>query len=575
MGGRRPLDAARPRLVEEALFAPTSARLRWPRPWRCCAHGRRHRRGWSRGDAGGSQRGGEVGRWTGARASPRFSTRPWVVFVVGVNGAGKTTTIGKLAQAWKREGRRCCVCAADTFRAAAIEQLEVWAGARGRGVPPRRRGRRPAAVVSDALQAARGPRHRRADRRHRGPAPHQGQPDGGARQDGARGRPRGRGRAARGAAGAGRHRGRTASPRRACSTRPAGVTGLVLTKLDGTAKGGVAVAVVRELGVPIRSSGWARRSRTCCPSTPRPSPPPSWASSVRGRGDPALDDEAWMRRALALAARGLGETNPNPAVGCVVARRRARRGRGLPRAGRAGPTPRSRRCGRPAPRARGATLYVTLEPCAHHGRTPPCAPLVARVGRARASWRPSRPEPARGRTRASRSCAAPGSRSRRGPRGGGARASTSASSCRRGRPALVLLKAALTLDGRIATASGRSQWITGPRRARARPAGSGAARRRPRRDRHRARRRPAAPAVAPHAAARSRVVLDSRLRLPPGAGSPARPRADARRSCSSCAHGPAAPAARSEARGVEVVDVAAEGGRVSLRGPRGALARAA
>ena len=57
-----------------------------------------------------------------------FSARPWVVFVVGVNGAGKTTTIGKLAAAWKAEGRTTLIVAADTFRAAAAEQLEVWAG---------------------------------------------------------------------------------------------------------------------------------------------------------------------------------------------------------------------------------------------------------------------------------------------------------------------------------------------------------------------------------------------------------------------------------------------------------------
>jgi fused signal recognition particle receptor len=60
-----------------------------------------------------------------------FSERPWVVFVVGVNGAGKTTTIGKLAAAWSREGKSVLLCAADTFRAAAAEQLETWAGRAG------------------------------------------------------------------------------------------------------------------------------------------------------------------------------------------------------------------------------------------------------------------------------------------------------------------------------------------------------------------------------------------------------------------------------------------------------------
>src|SRR6185295_13662506 len=79
------------------------------------------------------------------------------------------------------------------------------------------------------------------------------------------------------------------------------------------------------------------------------------------------EDARWMRRALALAARGLGETNPNPVVGCVVVKGGRSVGEGFH--GRAG-----------GPRARGATLYVTLEPCAHFGRTPPCAPLVRDAG---------------------------------------------------------------------------------------------------------------------------------------------------------------------------------------------------
>src|SRR5205085_8413695 len=60
-------------------------------------------------------------------AQKPFSQKPWVVFLVGVNGVGKTTTIGKLAETWKKEGRTALMCAADTFRAAAAEQLQIWA----------------------------------------------------------------------------------------------------------------------------------------------------------------------------------------------------------------------------------------------------------------------------------------------------------------------------------------------------------------------------------------------------------------------------------------------------------------
>ena len=91
----------------------------------------------------------------GARAAP-FSARPWVVFVVGVNGAGKTTTIGKLAAAWSGEGRSVLLCAADTFRAAAAEQLEVWSGrAASASFHRGPEGADPSAVLTDALRMAR------------------------------------------------------------------------------------------------------------------------------------------------------------------------------------------------------------------------------------------------------------------------------------------------------------------------------------------------------------------------------------------------------------------------------------
>ena len=184
-----------------------------------------------------------------------FATKPWVVFVVGVNGVGKTTTIGKLARSWKAEGRTALVCAADTFRAAAAEQLEIWAR---RTESPFHRGAEgadPSAVLTDALRAARsrgydavlvdtaGRLHtkgnlmaelakmaRVASREVEG-APHETL----LVLDATVG-------------SNGLNQGREFA-------KAAGVTGLVLTKLDGTAKGGVAVAVVRDLGVPIRYIG--------------------------------------------------------------------------------------------------------------------------------------------------------------------------------------------------------------------------------------------------------------------------------------------------------------------------------
>ena len=189
------------------------------------------------------------------RAVEPFSARPWVVFVVGVNGVGKTTTIGKLAAAWKAEGRTTLLCAADTFRAAAAEQLSVWAD---RAASPFHRGAEgadPSAVLTDALRAAKsrgydavlvdtaGRLHtkgnlmaelskmaRVAGREVPG-APHETLLVLDATV-GSNGLAQGREFA-----------------------RAAGVTGLVLTKLDGTAKGGIAVAVVRELEVPIRYVG--------------------------------------------------------------------------------------------------------------------------------------------------------------------------------------------------------------------------------------------------------------------------------------------------------------------------------
>jgi fused signal recognition particle receptor len=184
-----------------------------------------------------------------------FSSRPWVVFVVGVNGVGKTTTIAKLAQAWKAEGRTTLLCAADTFRAAAAEQLEIWARRTGSPFHRGAEGADPSAVLTDGLRAARSRGYDAvlvdtAGRLHtKGNlmaelakmARVAGKEVAGAPHEtllvldatvGSNGLVQGREFA-----------------------KAAGVTGLVLTKLDGTAKGGVAVAVVRDLAVPIRYVG--------------------------------------------------------------------------------------------------------------------------------------------------------------------------------------------------------------------------------------------------------------------------------------------------------------------------------
>ncbi len=180
---------------------------------------------------------------------------PAVVLVVGVNGTGKTTTIGKLARRYKSDGRRVLLCAGDTFRAAAIEQLEIWGRRTGAEVIRQKPGADPSAVLYDALQAAKarkmdyviadtaGRLHTKANlmaelekmRRIAGRvvpgAPHEVLlvVDATTGQNGLE------------------------QARR--FTETSGVTGIVLTKLDGTAKGGVVVAIARELNLPIRYVG--------------------------------------------------------------------------------------------------------------------------------------------------------------------------------------------------------------------------------------------------------------------------------------------------------------------------------
>lgn len=194
---------------------------------------------------------------------------PEVILVVGVNGTGKTTSIGKLAQAARSEGKTALICAADTFRAAAIEQLEVWGQRTGTEVIRTKAGGDPAAVLYDALQAANA-RHmdcvivdtagrlhtksnlmaelekmRRTAQRLVPGAPHEVLLviDATTGQNGLQ--------------------------QAKQFTDAAAVTGVVLTKLDGTAKGGVVVAIARELGLPVRYVGVGEKAGDLLPFDPQ------------------------------------------------------------------------------------------------------------------------------------------------------------------------------------------------------------------------------------------------------------------------------------------------------------------
>jgi fused signal recognition particle receptor len=183
------------------------------------------------------------------------SVAPYVMMIVGVNGVGKTTTIGKLAQRIKAEGNDVLICAADTFRAAASDQLAIWAERTGVPLIQQKQGTDPAAVLFDALKAAKarksdvlivdtaGRLHnksnlmaelekmKRVAAREVENAPHETLLvlDAVTGQNGLE--------------------------QARQFLKVAGVTGIVLTKLDGTAKGGIAIAIARELKLPIRYAG--------------------------------------------------------------------------------------------------------------------------------------------------------------------------------------------------------------------------------------------------------------------------------------------------------------------------------
>ena len=184
-----------------------------------------------------------------------MSRKPAVVLFIGVNGVGKTTSIGKLAARWKREGKKVLLCAGDTFRAAAADQLTIWSQRAGVDIIKQHEGADPAAVVFDAMSAAKarnvdvvlcdtaGRLHNKSnlmaelsklskiiDR----------ECPGAAREtllvlDATTGQ-----------------NGLIQAKQFA---EAAGITGIVLTKLDGTAKGGIVIAIARELGVPVKFVG--------------------------------------------------------------------------------------------------------------------------------------------------------------------------------------------------------------------------------------------------------------------------------------------------------------------------------
>ena len=190
-----------------------------------------------------------------SRPAQVVTAPPEVIMMVGVNGTGKTTTTGKLAAYFRAQGKSVLMCAADTFRAAAIEQLEVWGQRSGVEIIKTRQGGDPSAALFDSLQAAKarsndvlivdtaGRLHtknslmaeldkmRRTTQRIIPDGPHEVLlvMDATTGQNGLQ--------------------------QARLFTESAGVTGIVLTKLDGTAKGGIVVAIARELKLPVRFVG--------------------------------------------------------------------------------------------------------------------------------------------------------------------------------------------------------------------------------------------------------------------------------------------------------------------------------
>ncbi len=203
-----------------------------------------------------------------AQPAKETSDGPFVILLVGVNGAGKTTSLGKLAQRYQQAGFRSLICAGDTFRAAASEQAAVWAERAGVEIVQQKSGADPSAVLFDALTAAKargvnyvlvdtaGRLHtktnlmqelakmRRTAERLVPGAPHETLLvlDATTGQNGLQ------------------------QARQFTQATP--LTGLIVTKLDGTARGGIVVAIARELGLPVRYLGVGERAQDLVPFEP-------------------------------------------------------------------------------------------------------------------------------------------------------------------------------------------------------------------------------------------------------------------------------------------------------------------
>ena len=185
----------------------------------------------------------------------KLSTSPSIIFVIGVNGAGKTTTIGKLAANFKAQGKKILVGAADTFRAAAIEQLEVWTQRSGVEIVKHQEGSDPAAVVYDSIEAAKA-RHAdillidTAGRLHnkKNLMDELGKMFRIVNQ-------RAEGCDVETLLVLDATTGQNAVNQAEQFMQAAKITGIVLTKLDGTAKGGIVVAIKNQLGLPVRYVG--------------------------------------------------------------------------------------------------------------------------------------------------------------------------------------------------------------------------------------------------------------------------------------------------------------------------------
>ena len=185
----------------------------------------------------------------------KITTKPSIILVIGVNGVGKTTTIGKLANNLKKQGKSVLLAAADTFRAAAVEQLEIWADRSGCDIVKQNEGSDPAAVIYDAISAAKArntdviicdtagrlhnKKHLMDELAKIGRVIDRELPDADKEYllvlDATTGQ--------------------NAVNQAEQFSKATGITGIVLTKLDGTAKGGVVLAIKNGLGIPVKYIG--------------------------------------------------------------------------------------------------------------------------------------------------------------------------------------------------------------------------------------------------------------------------------------------------------------------------------